>query len=81
MVFTTCSSVQTSTGVGTGCAINVAYNQQLSLCRSGDSGLKKGVRTCRPPEDLCTADPAFKFDLTSSVNNDVRALCTDRSPL
>ncbi|KAJ6570286.1 hypothetical protein DFH09DRAFT_1154556 [Mycena vulgaris] len=70
MVFATCSSVSTSTGVGTDCAINIAYNQQLSLCSTGDSGLKKGVRTCRPPEDLCTADPNFKFDLTSSVDND-----------
>ncbi|KAJ7494497.1 hypothetical protein B0H11DRAFT_2004943 [Mycena galericulata] len=74
MVFTTCSSVSSSTGVGTDCAINIAYNQQLSLCTStGNSGLKKGVRTCRPPEDLCTADPAFKFDLTTSVDNDAFA--------
>ncbi|KAJ7778659.1 hypothetical protein DFH07DRAFT_730793 [Mycena maculata] len=73
MVFTTCSSVSTLTGVGTDCAINIAYNQQLSLCKAGDSGLKKGVRTCRPPEDLCTADPAFKFDLTYSISNDAYA--------
>ncbi|KAJ7168406.1 hypothetical protein C8R43DRAFT_984269 [Mycena crocata] len=71
MVFSTCSSVSTSTGVGTDCAINIAYNKQLPLCTSSaDSGVKKGVRTCRPPEDLCTADPEFKFDLTYSVDND-----------
>ncbi|KAJ6515434.1 hypothetical protein C8R45DRAFT_956505 [Mycena sanguinolenta] len=71
MVFTTCSGVSTSTGVGTDCAINIAYNKQLPLCTTpADSGLKKGVRTCRPPEDLCTADPAFTFDLTNSATND-----------
>ncbi|KAJ7246549.1 hypothetical protein B0H12DRAFT_1203288 [Mycena haematopus] len=71
MVFITCSSVSTSTGVGTDCAINIAYNKQLPLCTSSaDSGVQKGVRTCRPPEDLCTADPAFTFDLTNSVDND-----------
>jgi integrin alpha FG-GAP repeat containing protein 1 len=71
MVFVTCSSVSTSTGVGADCAINIAYNKQLSLCTSGDSGVKKGVRTCRPPEDLCTADPAFTFDLSDRADNDV----------
>ncbi|KAJ7665373.1 hypothetical protein DFH06DRAFT_311965 [Mycena polygramma] len=69
MVFVTCSSISTSTGVGTDCAINIAYNQQLPLCSSGDSGVKKGVRTCRPPEALCTADPAFKFDLSNTPDN------------
>ena len=33
MVFTTCSSVSSSTGVGTGCSINIAYNKQLQLCK------------------------------------------------
>ncbi|KAJ7368771.1 hypothetical protein DFH08DRAFT_762818 [Mycena albidolilacea] len=70
MVFVTCSSVSTSTGVGADCAMNIAYNKQLSLCTSGDSGVRKGVRTCRPPEDLCTADPAFTFDLSDRADND-----------
>lgn len=71
MVFPTCSHVS-STGVGSDCYINIAYNQQLNLCSSStDSGLKKGIRTCRPPGDLCTADANFKFDLTNRPDNDV----------
>jgi hypothetical protein len=72
MVFITCSSVTYSTGVGTGCSINIAYNKQLQLCTSStDSGIKKGQRTCRPPEQLCTADPNFYFDFTEGNDNDV----------
>jgi integrin alpha FG-GAP repeat containing protein 1 len=74
MVFTTCTSVSTSTGVGTDCAINIAYNKQYTLCAAGDSGLKKGVRTCRPPEDLCTADPAFSFDMNSATSDVCRRI-------
>ncbi|KAF7352408.1 T-cell immunomodulatory protein [Mycena venus] len=71
MVFITCSSISTSTGVGSDCVINIAYNKQLPLCTTSvDSGVKKGVRTCRPPEDLCTADPTFTFDLTDSADNE-----------
>ncbi|KAJ6620330.1 hypothetical protein B0H10DRAFT_2163572 [Mycena sp. CBHHK59/15] len=36
MVFATCSSVSSSTGVGTDCALNIAYNKQLSLCTAFD---------------------------------------------
>ncbi|KAF8214026.1 hypothetical protein K438DRAFT_1802750 [Mycena galopus ATCC 62051] len=64
MVFITCPSISTSTGVGTDCAINIAYNKQLPLCTT------VGAKNCRPPEDLCTADPAFSFDLTNSADND-----------
>jgi len=71
MVFTTCSSVSSSTGVGSNCYINIAYNQQLPLCASTTtSGIQKEKRICRPPEELCTADPDFRFDLTDSSNND-----------
>lgn len=71
MVFPTCSRVS-SAGVGSDCYINIAYNQQLKLCDSStDSGSRKGVQTCRPPGDLCTADANFKFDLTNSPDNDV----------
>ncbi|TDL28289.1 hypothetical protein BD410DRAFT_737497, partial [Rickenella mellea] len=70
MVFTTCSDVSMDTGVGTDCAINIAYNQQLPLCTSSaTSGFKGGKRVCRPPELLCTADPDFRFDLTPRSNN------------
>lgn len=70
MLFPTCAHVDSTTGVGTDCYINIAYNQQLGLCSSTtDSGLRKGVRICRRPEDLCIADPKFKFDLTDSPDN------------
>jgi hypothetical protein len=82
MVFTTCSSVSSSTGVGVDCSINIAYNKQLQLCASStDSGIKKGQQTCRPPEQLCIADPKFSFDLTDSSDNDVsHAFCFCSSP-
>src|SRR6267378_3715245 len=58
MIFPTCSGVSSSTGAGIDCYINIAYNQQLPLCSlSTDSGLRKGVRVCRRPADLCIADP------------------------
>ncbi|PFH53586.1 hypothetical protein AMATHDRAFT_137318 [Amanita thiersii Skay4041] len=63
MVFPTCSRV-TSDGVGRDCYINIAFNQQLGLCAStSDSGLRKGVQVCRPPDSLCIPDPHFKFDI------------------
>ncbi|KAH6919108.1 hypothetical protein BKA70DRAFT_1249281 [Coprinopsis sp. MPI-PUGE-AT-0042] len=69
MIFPTCSQVS-SDGLGVDCYINIAFNKQLELCRlATDSGLRNGVRVCRPPDDLCTADPNFKFDLTDSSSN------------
>ncbi|KAL0573899.1 hypothetical protein V5O48_008047 [Marasmius crinis-equi] len=62
LVFPTCRSVNPSTGVGNDCSINIAYNQQLPLC-SGDTIVRGGAKKCRSPEDLCVADPEFKFDL------------------
>ncbi|KAG6917026.1 hypothetical protein DXG01_004152 [Tephrocybe rancida] len=72
MVFTTCYSVSPSSGLGSDCVINIAYNSQLGLCSSStDTGIKKGVRTCRPHDDLCTVDSNFKFNLNNSPDNDV----------
>lgn len=74
MVFTTCSSVSTSTGIGSDCNINIAYNQQLPLCTStGASNMRDGKQICRYPEALCTADPDFRFDLSDRDDNDVRS--------
>ncbi|KIK59028.1 hypothetical protein GYMLUDRAFT_74611 [Collybiopsis luxurians FD-317 M1] len=70
MVFPTCSTVSTSSGLGSNCRINVAYNQQLPLCATGEQSVLKGVRKCRSPDNLCVADPNFKFDLSSTSNND-----------
>ncbi|KAF7294648.1 hypothetical protein MIND_01001600 [Mycena indigotica] len=66
MVFTTCSSVSSSTGVGSDCAINIAYNKQLPLCK----GLGSSTGSCRPPEELCTADSTFTFDLSQRPDNE-----------
>ena len=72
LVFPTCSQVSQSTGLGTDCYINIAFNQQLDLCASTTvSGMKNNVRVCRPPTNLCVADPNFKFNLTDSPSNDV----------
>ena len=54
-----CNHVDHSTGIGTDCFINIAYNP----------GIKDDIRVCRRPEDLCIADPNFKFDLTYSPDN------------
>jgi len=73
IVFTTCSTVGASTGLGKDCSINVAFNQQLRLCSSStDSETKKGERVCRQPDNLCTADPSFKFDMDERSDNQVR---------
>lgn len=72
IVFTTCSSVSSVTGLGKDCSINIAFNQQLPLCSSStEQETKKGVKVCRQPDNLCTADPSFKFDLSDTPDNDV----------
>ncbi|KAJ7581491.1 hypothetical protein C8J56DRAFT_833576 [Mycena floridula] len=65
LVFATCTSVSSSTGFGENCAINIAYNKQLPLCAPRDSST-----ACRPPDDLCTPDRGFTFDLTNDRDND-----------
>ncbi|EGO21825.1 hypothetical protein SERLADRAFT_363011 [Serpula lacrymans var. lacrymans S7.9] len=72
MVFPTCSSYSPSTGIGMGCTINIAYNKQLPVCASATTSSvnSKGQRLCRSPEQLCIADPNFKFDLSTSGDND-----------
>ncbi|KAH8114092.1 hypothetical protein DFH11DRAFT_1595734 [Phellopilus nigrolimitatus] len=83
MVFTTCTSVSSSNGIGSGCAINIAYNQQLPLCSSpASTGMRAGKRVCRQPDQLCTADPDFRFDLGERDDNDafVRIPLTDIFP-
>ena len=72
LVFPTCSQVSQSTGLGSDCYINIAFNKQLDLCASTTvSGMKNNIRVCRPPTNLCVADPNFKFDLTDSPSNHV----------
>lgn len=69
MVFPACSSVSTTTGVGTDCYVNIVYNKQKPLCSSSAPGI--GNRNCRPPEELCTSDPSFTFDFNDIATNDV----------
>ena len=72
LVFATCSRVSQSTGLGSNCYINIAFNQQLDLCTSATvSGMKNDARVCRRPTDLCAADPNFKYNLTDSPSNHV----------
>ena len=72
MMFASCSTVTPSSGIGSTCSINIAYNKQLPLCASATTpSIIDGRRVCRPPDNLCTADPNFQFDLTESANNDV----------
>ncbi len=73
MLFASCSQVSSSTGIGSTCYINIAYNKQLPLCTSTtQQSLVNGKRICRPPDDLCTPDPDFNFDLGVRADNDVR---------
>ena len=73
MLFVTCDSVAHGKGVGTGCNINIAYNKQLPLCASATEPKDKGgQRKCRPPSELCTADPDFLFNLQEGDDNPVR---------
>ncbi|KAL7415849.1 hypothetical protein BDY24DRAFT_380292 [Mrakia frigida] len=59
MVFPTCSSFSTRTGIGKDCSINIAYNQQIPLCSATSFG---GPASCRDPQALCSSDPGFSFD-------------------
>ncbi|KAG8786607.1 hypothetical protein FRC20_011034 [Serendipita sp. 405] len=61
MVFPVCDSVDTD-GVGHGCSVNIAYNKQIGICKTAIGGKKH--EDCRRPENLCRADPNFKFDLS-----------------
>ncbi|KAI0689777.1 hypothetical protein BC835DRAFT_1407738 [Cytidiella melzeri] len=69
MLFVTCDSVSGKTGIGTGCNVNIAYNKQLPLCPPSTSSVQKGKRICRIPDELCTADPDFRFDMSVRDDN------------
>ncbi|WAQ86564.1 hypothetical protein PtA15_7A290 [Puccinia triticina] len=43
------------------CTVNVAYNQQIPLCTTGQPG-----RQCRDPQSLCTPDADFRFSFDSA---------------
>lgn len=75
MLFPTCENVNTLTGAGINCAINVAFNRQIGLCQDEHSfeslihpQRPEDKANCRNPSQLCTPDNNFKFNLS---NNDV----------
>ncbi|PLW04764.1 hypothetical protein PCANC_28328, partial [Puccinia coronata f. sp. avenae] len=53
MLLTVCPSADS-------CSIHVAYNQQIPLCTS------RSQSKCRDAQNLCTADPDFRFSFESS---------------
>lgn len=67
MLFVTCDSVAKS-GIGSGCKLNVAFNKQIPTCTSSTGG-KNGKSACRAPDNLCVADPNFRFDLRDTPDN------------
>ncbi|KAI8381145.1 uncharacterized protein BYT42DRAFT_565436 [Radiomyces spectabilis] len=44
------------------CQIHVVYNQQMGLCAKAEESEHGG--RCRKAQNLCVADPEFKFDIT-----------------
>jgi len=68
LLITTCSSVSRSTGLGTDCALNIAYNTQLPLCASSTSfpltSDPAAAAPCRNPAALCVADTNFSFSFS-----------------
>jgi len=73
LIFPTCESFSTSTGIGRGCSINIAYNKQKPLCASTSPGAGSfgPEKNCRSPDALCVADPDFEFNFQSSPEGDV----------
>lgn len=75
IIFPNCDSVSTSSGIGTGCNINIAYNQQVAICRDEASKYRSGDKlelACRGLGGLCQADEGFdfNFDPTSEASLD-----------
>src|SRR5216683_3738898 len=73
LLITTCTSVSQSTGLGSNCALNIAYNMQLPLCPSSSSfpltSDPAANTPCRSPAELCIADPQFSFSFSGPVRS------------
>ena len=71
LLITTCSLVSQSTGLGTNCALNIAFNTQLPLCAATSSlpftGGPATTGPCRRPDALCVADSNFTFTFSGPV--------------
>jgi integrin alpha FG-GAP repeat containing protein 1 len=70
MVYPTCSTISKDTGIGTGCKINIIYNQQIPLCVVTSSS--PSDKSCRKPDELCSVDNRFIFDF---VDDDPNVSC------
>ncbi|KAG2182189.1 hypothetical protein INT43_007116 [Umbelopsis isabellina] len=47
------------------CQIHIAYNQQMPLCDKSDDSHQNST-ACRQAQNLCVADPNFKFNFDTS---------------
>jgi integrin alpha FG-GAP repeat containing protein 1 len=76
IVFPVCGRRTSSTGTGSDCAINIAYNKQIPICTglnaeaSNNGGDTSSGLKCRGWSELCTADPDYRFDFEEG--NEVR---------
>lgn len=53
--------------VGTVCSVHIVYNQQMGLCSKSQENLNA---SCRKAQNLCVADPDFKFDFSKPNTKD-----------
>lgn len=71
LLITTCALVSHSTGLGTDCALNIAFNTQLPLCAATSSfpftNGPAATAPCRSPNALCVADSNFTFTFSGPV--------------
>lgn len=71
LLITTCALISQSTGLGTDCALNIAFNTQLPLCAATSSfpftSGPAATAPCRSPNDLCVADSNFTFTFSGPV--------------
>ncbi|WVW83885.1 hypothetical protein I302_105907 [Kwoniella bestiolae CBS 10118] len=67
IIFPTCKHHAKSTGIGTECTINIAYNKQVPICSTeGSQTTKEGKLKCRGWGELCVADEGFDFSFEVS---------------
>ncbi len=80
LVFPTCRSHNTGSGIGSGCRINIAYNKQKPLCvdpalnwlKAAGQAVVGKKQDCRKHTELCQADVNFDFvlDPTGDVSRE-----------
>lgn len=75
IVFPVCGRHSSSSGAGSDCSLNIAYNRQVPVCTgvgseyNNNGAVTSEVLLCRGWGSLCVADPSFEFAFDSS--NDV----------